>query len=236
MFVNCQLVTFLISIYAKCGAVYYARLMLDRIGERNMWTWSAMILGLAQHGFATQALELFWKMKDCSVKPNYLSFLSVLYACIWMVKEGHYLLQEMESFYRIKLMVENYGAMVDNLSHASRLEKAYKFIVHIPIEPDAFIWRTLLSAFHIHDISDYTGVREEVRRRLLRMESKRSGNLFMVANKYAGNGLWEKATKLKRSHIDAMRFRKSSSAIGFSKSSEGGAIKMAWDMNVGWSS
>ncbi|PHU19469.1 Pentatricopeptide repeat-containing protein [Capsicum chinense] len=191
MFVNCQLVTFLIDIYAKCRAVDYARLMLDRIGERNMWTWSAMSLGLAQHGFATQALELFWKMKDCSVKPNYVSFLGVLYACshIGMVKEGHYLFQEMESFYRIKPMVENYGAMVDKLSYASRLEKAYKFIVHIPIEPDAFIWRTLLSACHIHDISDYIGVGEEVRRRLLRMEPKRNGNLFMVANKYSGNGL-----------------------------------------------
>ncbi|PHT50357.1 Pentatricopeptide repeat-containing protein [Capsicum baccatum] len=200
MFVNCQLATSLVNMYAKCGAVDYARLMFDRIGERNVWTWSAMILGLAQHGFAAQALELFWKMKDCSVKPNYVSFLGVLCACshVGMVEEGHRLFQEMESVYKIKPMVAHYGAMVDILSRAGRVEEAYKFIVHMPIEADAVIWRTLLSACHIHDISDYTRVGEEVRSRLLRMEPKRSGNLVMLANKYAGNGLWEKAAKLKR--------------------------------------
>ncbi|WMV26548.1 hypothetical protein MTR67_019933 [Solanum verrucosum] len=66
MHVNCQLGTSLIDMYAKCGAVDYARLIFDRIGERNVWTWSAMILGLAQHGFAAHALKLFSKMKDCS--------------------------------------------------------------------------------------------------------------------------------------------------------------------------
>ncbi|CAN4121142.1 unnamed protein product [Withania somnifera] len=200
MFVNCQLGTSLVDMYAKCGSVDYARLIFDRIGERNVWTWSAMILGLAQHGFAAQALELFWKMKDFSVKPNYVSFLGVLCACshVGMVEEGHHLFQEMESVHRIKPMVAHYGAMVDILSRAGRLEEAYKFIVDMPIEADAVIWRTLLSACHIHDINDYTGVGEKVRRKLLELEPKRSGNLIMVANKYAENGLWEKAANLRR--------------------------------------
>ncbi|XP_055836267.1 pentatricopeptide repeat-containing protein At2g36730 [Solanum dulcamara] len=200
MFVNCQLGTSLVDMYAKCGAVDYARLIFDRIGERNVWTWSAMILGLAQHGFAAQALELFWKMKDCSVKPNYVSFLGVICACshVGMVEEGHRLFHEMENLHSIKPMMAHYGAMVDILSRAGRLEEAYKFIVGMPIEADAVIWRTLLSACHIHDISDYTGVGEKVRRRLLGLEPKRSGNLVMVANKYAEIGLWEKAAKLRR--------------------------------------
>ncbi|MCD7459873.1 hypothetical protein HAX54_042161 [Datura stramonium] len=94
--------------------------------ERNVWTWSAMILGLAQHGFVAQALELFWKMKDCSVRPNYVSFLGVLCACshVGMVEEGHRLFQEMESVHRIKPMMAHYGAMVDILSRAGRLKEA----------------------------------------------------------------------------------------------------------------
>ncbi|KAK4340954.1 hypothetical protein RND71_039455 [Anisodus tanguticus] len=200
MFVNCQLGTSLVDMYAKCGEVNYARLIFDRIGERNVWTWSAMILGLAQHGFAAQALELFRKMKDCSVKPNYVSFLGVLCACshVGMVEEGNRLFHEMESVYRIEPMMAHYGVMVDILSRAGRLEEAYKFIVDMPVEADAVIWRTLLSACHIHDISDYTGVEEKVRRRLLGLEPKRSGNLVMVANKYAEIGLWEKAANLRR--------------------------------------
>ncbi|XP_059280214.1 pentatricopeptide repeat-containing protein At2g36730 [Lycium ferocissimum] len=205
MFMNCQLGTSFVDMYAKCGAVDYARLIFDKIGERNVWTWSAMILGLAQHGFATQALELFWKMKDCShVKPNNVSFLGVLCACshVGMAEEGRRLFQEMESVYTIKPMMAHYGAMVDILSRAGRLEEAYKFIVEMPIEADAVIWRTLLSACHIHDISDYTGLGEKVRRWLLGLEPKRSGTLVMVANKYAEIGLWEKAAKLRRGMKD----------------------------------
>ncbi|KAM3361014.1 hypothetical protein P3S68_015868 [Capsicum galapagoense] len=59
MFVNCQLTTSLVDMHAKCGTVDYAHLMLDRIGERNMWTWNTMILGLAQYEFAAQALDSF---------------------------------------------------------------------------------------------------------------------------------------------------------------------------------
>ncbi|KAK9929452.1 hypothetical protein M0R45_026552 [Rubus argutus] len=30
----------------------YVRLVFDKMEERNVWTWNAMILGLAQHGSA----------------------------------------------------------------------------------------------------------------------------------------------------------------------------------------
>ncbi|KAF3617200.1 Pentatricopeptide repeat-containing protein [Capsicum annuum] len=235
MFVNYQLTTSLVDMHANCGTEDYAHLMLDRIGERNVWTWSTMILGLAQYAFAAQALELFWKMKDCSVKPNYVSFLGELFAYshVGMVEEGHHLFQEMESVYRIKPMVAHYGAMVGILSRAGRLEEAHKFIVHMPIKADAVIWRTLLSACHIHDISNYTRVGEEVRRRLLRMEPERNGNLVVVANKYTGYILWEKASKLKRVNIDAVVFRKSSSAVGFSKLSGRGADKDGLGLECG---
>ncbi|XP_009602523.1 pentatricopeptide repeat-containing protein At2g36730 [Nicotiana tomentosiformis] len=212
MFVNCQLGTSLVDMYAKCGAVDYARLIFDRLGERNVWTWSAMILGLAQHGFAVEAMKHFRKMKDCSTKPNYVTFLGVLCACshVGMVEEGQRLFREMESVHRIKPMMAHYGAMVDILSRAGRLEEAYKFIVDMPVEADAVIWRTLLSSCHIHDINDNTGVGEKVRRRLLALEPKRSGNLVMVANKYAEVGLWEKAANLRR----GMRVRRLKKVAG----------------------
>lgn len=102
--------------YAKCGAMDYARLIF----VRNVLLWSVMILGLAQHVFAAQALELFGKMKDCSVKPNYVSFLGALCACshVGMVEEGHHLFQEMGTLHSFKPMMAHYGTMVDILSHA----------------------------------------------------------------------------------------------------------------------
>ncbi|KAK9272828.1 hypothetical protein L1049_003206 [Liquidambar formosana] len=200
MVVNCQLGTALVDMYAKCGTIDYAKLVFNRMVERNVWTWSAMILGLAQHGFAEEALELFPKMKNSSIRPNYVTFLGVLCACshAGLVDNGYQFFHDMEHVHGIEPMMIHYGAMVDILGRAGHLQEAYAFIINMPIEPDPIVWRTLLSACNIHDINDYEGVRDAVRKKLLELEPRRSGNFVMVANMYAEVGMWEKAANLRR--------------------------------------
>ncbi|TXG67370.1 hypothetical protein EZV62_008645 [Acer yangbiense] len=198
---NCQLGTALVDMYTKCGAVGYARLVFNTIKERNVWTWSAMILGLAQHGYATEALKLFsTMMKSSSIRPNYVTFLGVLCACshAGMVDDGCRYFNEMECVHRIKPMMIHYGAMVDILARAGHLKEAYNFITNMPIEPDPIVWRTLLSACSIHDANDIKEVQDEVRKRLLELEPKRSGNLVIIANMYAEVGIWDKAANVRR--------------------------------------
>ncbi|KAL3525928.1 hypothetical protein ACH5RR_014300 [Cinchona calisaya] len=204
MVVNCQLGTSLVDMYGKCGILDYARLVFDRMSDRNVWTWSAMILGLAQHGFAIQALEIFKSMKSCLIDPNYVTFLGVLCACshAGLVDDGRRFFHDMECVHGIKPMMVHYGAIVDMFGRAGHLKEAYNFILSMPIKADAIIWRTLLSACSIHDVNDYTGLAEKVRRKLLELEPRRSGNLVMVANKYAEVGMWEKAEGLRRSMRD----------------------------------
>ncbi|CAA2974287.1 pentatricopeptide repeat-containing At2g36730 [Olea europaea subsp. europaea] len=199
MVLNCQLGTALVDMYGKCGALDYARLIFSQMVHRNVWTWSAMILGYAQHGFAKDALELFMEMKQNSVEPNYVTFLGVLCACSHsgLVEDGERFFYEMEHVYEIKPTLVHFGAMVDILGRAGHLKEAYTFLVNMPIEADAITWRTLLSACNIHDINDLSGVGEKVRQKLLELEPRRSGNFVMVANKYAEAGLWEKAANVR---------------------------------------
>lgn len=200
MALNTQLGTALVDMYAKCGNVAYARLLFDRMEERNVWTWSAMILGLAQHGFANGALNLFsTMMKSSSIAPNYVTFLGVLCACshAGLVDDGYRYFHDMEHKHGIKPRMIHYGAMVDILARAGRLKEAYAFITNMPIEPDSIVWRTLLSACSVHDVNDVEGLQDEVRQRLLSVEPKRGGNLVIVANKYAKAGMWEAAEKVR---------------------------------------
>ncbi|KAL3719233.1 hypothetical protein ACJRO7_004227 [Eucalyptus globulus] len=201
MIMNCQLGTALVDMYAKCGAVRCASFVFHRMGERNLWTWSAMILGLAQHGFANEALRLFLNMMESTfVRPNYVTFLGVLCACshAGLVDEGYKYFHEMQYVHGIKPMMVHYGAMVDILGRAGRLREAYSFITTMPTKADSVVWRTLLSACHIHDVEDKSGLDSEVRKRLLELEPRRGGNLIMVANMYAEAGMWEKAAKTRR--------------------------------------
>ncbi|KAL8044078.1 hypothetical protein ABFX02_08G023600 [Erythranthe guttata] len=198
--VNCQLGTALVDMYGKCGDVDYASLVFRRTIHRNVWTWSSMILGFAQHGFAGYALQLFDEMRrNHSIKPNHVTFLGVLCACshAGLVDDGRYYFNEMKQVHGISPRMVHFGAMVDILGRAGLLEEAYGFVTKMPFEADAVVWRALLSACTIHDVNDCTGVGEKVRRRLTELEPKRCGNFVMLANSFAEVGLWEKAAQLR---------------------------------------
>ncbi|KAK6913271.1 Pentatricopeptide repeat [Dillenia turbinata] len=200
LIMNCQLGTALVNMYAKSGAVEYAGLVFDRMCNKNVWTWSAMILGFAQHGHAKRALELFSKMMKSSVRPNYVTFVGVLCACshAGLVDEGYRYFHEMEHVHGIQPVMIHYGTMVDILGRAGHINEAYDFILNMPIEPDPVVWRTLLCACNLHSNEGDNKIRDEVRKRLLKLEPRRGGNLVMVANMYADEGMWDKAAKVRR--------------------------------------
>lgn len=85
-----NLKTKLIILYAKCGSLVYARQVFDEMFERNVVTWTAMIAGYAQHGYAEEALLLFSNMLRVGIKANQYTFASVLRACArsWALEQG----------------------------------------------------------------------------------------------------------------------------------------------------
>lgn len=60
----------LIDMYAKCGTLDLACLVFDRMSERNVVSWTALICGHLQNGEPKASLELFSKMGSSDVKPN----------------------------------------------------------------------------------------------------------------------------------------------------------------------
>ena len=84
----------LVHMYAKCGSIDDARLAFDKMEERNVVTWTVMIGGLAEHGCGHEAYELFLQMKREGFKPDAITYMSILNACVsagaleW-VKEVH---------------------------------------------------------------------------------------------------------------------------------------------------
>ena len=55
----------------------------------------------------------------------------------------------MEKDYKITSRMEHYACMVDLLSRCGQFVEAEKFILQIPIEPDASIWGALLCACRV---------------------------------------------------------------------------------------
>ncbi|KAJ4824171.1 hypothetical protein Tsubulata_011902 [Turnera subulata] len=79
--VNKIVSTAILEMYVKCGAVDEARQEFDRMDDKDIVAWSAMIAGYAQNGRAIEALELFECMRSEHMKPNDVTLVSVSSAC-----------------------------------------------------------------------------------------------------------------------------------------------------------
>lgn len=71
----------IVNMYAKCGSIMDARQMFDKMAERDVVSWNAIIAAYAQHGRCREAFKLFCEMQRTGMKSNQFTFVSVLRAC-----------------------------------------------------------------------------------------------------------------------------------------------------------
>ncbi|KAL2923870.1 hypothetical protein RDABS01_015361, partial [Bienertia sinuspersici] len=71
----------LITMYSRCGDLYSARNVFDKMLEKNIISWSAMMGGYGMHGNFDEVLRLFDRMLDSGVLPDGATFTTVLTAC-----------------------------------------------------------------------------------------------------------------------------------------------------------
>ncbi|KAK7292212.1 hypothetical protein RIF29_07988 [Crotalaria pallida] len=188
----------LIDAYSKCGNVAMARLVFQNMPvTRSTVSWTSMIAGLAMHGHGEEAIQLFHEMEEAGVRPDGVTFISLLYACSHsgMVEQGWAYFSKMKNMYGIEPAIEHYGCMVDLYGRAAKLRKAYDFVCQMPVSPNAIIWRTLLGACSIHgDIE----LAELVKARLAEMDPNNSGDHVLLSNVYATAGKWKDVVSIRR--------------------------------------
>ncbi|XP_044486213.1 pentatricopeptide repeat-containing protein At1g74630-like [Mangifera indica] len=192
----------LIDTYSKCGNVGMARLVLERMPEdKSVVSWTSMIAGLAMHGHGEEAIQLFHEMEESGVRPDGITFISILYACshAGLIEQGSRYFSLMKDVYCLEPTIEHYGCMVDLYGRAGKLEKAYEFACQMPISPNTIIWRTLLGACGIHGNVELA---EQVKERLSVLDPNNSGDHVLLSNIYAVAGKWKEQVTIRRSMTD----------------------------------
>lgn len=187
----------LIEMYAKCGCIDQAYMLFDQMRERDVISWSTMIGGLANHGKACEAIELFERMEQAKTKPNGITFLGLLSACahagFW--NEGLMYFDSMRKDYCIEPEIEHYGSLVDILGRAGRLSQALDIIEKMPMKPDSKIWGSLLSSCRTHCNLEIAVVAME---HLEKLEPDDTGNYVLLSNIYADLGKWEGVSRMRK--------------------------------------
>ncbi|KAI3846562.1 hypothetical protein MKX03_008244 [Papaver bracteatum] len=73
--------TALVDMYSKCGNMCKAVEVFEKMREKNVYTWSSFMNGLAIDGYGIECLEMCDLMKKEGVQPNDVTFVSVLRGC-----------------------------------------------------------------------------------------------------------------------------------------------------------
>ncbi|XP_004306098.1 PREDICTED: pentatricopeptide repeat-containing protein At5g39350 [Fragaria vesca subsp. vesca] len=198
-FLSCiEVATGLIDAYSKGGSLEYAYKTFNGISEkdRDIVLWSVIIAGYGTHGHGKTALSLFYQMVQSGVRPNEVTFTSVLHACshAGLVEEGLELFRFMLNDQKLIPNADHYTCIVDLLGRAGRLVEAYDLIRTMSFQPNHAIWGAILGACVIHDNVE---LGEVAAKWLFELDPENTGNYVLMAKIYAAAGRWKDAENVR---------------------------------------
>ncbi|KAL3512046.1 hypothetical protein ACH5RR_024763 [Cinchona calisaya] len=192
------LLTGLVDLYAKCGCIETARVIFESSREKNLYTWNAMLVGLAMHGHGKLLLDYFTKMvDDGGVKPDRVTFLGVLTGCshAGLVDEARRLFAEMECVYGVPKDRKHFGCMADLLGRAGLIEEAVEMIDAMPMQGDVYVWGGLLGGCRMHGNIE---IAEKAAEHVMALKPEDGGVYSVLANIYANAERWGDLVRVRR--------------------------------------
>lgn len=186
----------LIDMFAKCGDIRKALMLFRTMSEKTIVSWTSVIVGMAMHGRGQEAICLFEEMIGSGVAPDDVSFIGLLSACSHsgLVEKGREYFSTMMKNYKLVPKIEHYGCMVDMYCRTGLVKEALEFVRNMPVEPNAVILRTLVSACRGH--GEFK-LGEKITKLLMRHEPMHESNYVLLSNIYAKMFSWEKKTKIR---------------------------------------
>lgn len=182
--------TSLIDMYCKCGEVDGARRFFDMMPCRNTVTWNEMIHGYAHNGHGDEAVNLFKNMVQAGVKPDSITFVSVLTACSHsgLVDTGVKIFNIMQQEHSIKPLRDHYTCVIDSLGRAGRFSEIEALIGKIHCKDDPIIWELLLGSCRVHaNVKLARRAADE----LFRLNPKNSAPYALLVNMYSSLDRWD---------------------------------------------
>ncbi|XP_061367064.1 pentatricopeptide repeat-containing protein At4g33170-like [Gastrolobium bilobum] len=190
--------TALVDGYCKAGIVNDARQVFqDNLSDMNLVGWNAMMAGYAQHADHQSTVELFDSMEACGLMPDKYSFLAILTS---LYNAGMFLqieqwLTRIKVDYGLEPTLEHYTCLVGAMARAGQFERAERIALTMPFEPDAAVWRALLSSCAYHGAADKAWA---MARRVLELEPHDDSAYVIVANVLSAAGRWDDVAELRK--------------------------------------
>lgn len=197
--VDCGLVigSSLIDMYAKCGHLGNARNIFDVLPNKNLISWNAMMTGYTRHGFGKEALDIYNSMVEEGVKPDDVTFIGVLSACVDIgdLEEALRHFQTMTGEYGINPRADHVACVVNLFSHRGQTKEAYEFIVNCPVGANKVVWRALLACCVANRDLEMA---EYATEKILSIDPNDGSARIMLSHAYADSNMWDQAREVRK--------------------------------------
>ncbi|XP_057821304.2 pentatricopeptide repeat-containing protein At3g12770-like isoform X2 [Cryptomeria japonica] len=137
----------LVDMYAKCGNMDKGHTLFDKIPQRDVISWTAMIAGYVQNGFVEKALKTIKQMQLAGVMPDSTTFATVLPALgqIGALEQGmgvHQII--VESGFLSDVVVAS--ALVDMYAKCGSIDQARELFDKMP-QRDVVSWTAMIVGY-----------------------------------------------------------------------------------------
>ncbi|KAI5057120.1 hypothetical protein GOP47_0027814 [Adiantum capillus-veneris] len=141
---NVLLGNLLISMYTLCECSGDANRLFVKMFARDVFTWTLIITAYTKSGYNEQAMRLFWRMEDEGVRPNKVTFLSIIRACTSLSEVETlfaYIVEEESDFDEFVV-----STLLDFYAKHAALDDAY-FLFQKVQKSDAAPWNAMIAGF-----------------------------------------------------------------------------------------
>lgn len=217
MFVRSSLIldTALIDMYSKCRRVEVAQRVFERMRDRNLVSWNAMILGHCIRGSPEDGLSLFdvmvgmGKMKGAvesdespRLLPDEATFIGVLCACARaeLLAEGRSYFKQMIDVFGVKPNYAHFWCMANLLANMGLVDEAEEFLRSMAkfdgdVSGVSLLWASLLGLCRFKkDV--YLG--ERIAKLLVDMDPKNLACYQFLLIIYAVSAQWENVSGVQK--------------------------------------
>lgn len=145
----------LVDMYAKCGSLFTAKLVLEKLPARDLFTWTALIAGYAEYKHGEEALECLEQLQAEGIRPNIVTFLCSVKACA-SIRNLHKGLEvhaqiERSGMLEKELVIGN--ALVDMYIKCGSLAAAHE-VFDMLRDRDVVSWTALITGYLEHGLSE----------------------------------------------------------------------------------
>ncbi|OVA09774.1 Pentatricopeptide repeat [Macleaya cordata] len=140
----------LVNMYAKCDHLEQSWVVFERMRDKDVVTWNAIVAGFAQEGNLYKAFLLFNEMRMACQRPDAITVVSLLQACAslgalhqakwihnFVIRNG------------VGPCISIDTALIDMYSKCGVIDTAQKCFDMMP-EQDMVSWSTIISAYGSH--------------------------------------------------------------------------------------